>query len=333
MRALERTYTLVIGRPVQIGEKPVNIETYANTNKGDAYEIKELHIDFSIKKDNSKDPNKGYVTVYNLSDEIVNYLGTHQRDSLAVLLKAGYNGDEKLIFSGTVEYVEDNFPNETRETKFILGDGTLNLTTATTARSYKKGTPMNSVLNDLISDLKLPKGRVVDFGGDTLEHSMAFTGNASQNLANLAKNTGASFSVQDGAVYWTRQGSRFNNVMFEISEEGGMVGVPSVKQPSSSKKLVSAKAKAKKKADAGEKPKSPSKKKKKKKEHDIREDVGISVSTLLNGAILPESTVYLNTRYHKGFYKVAELTHRGGYESGEWVTELGLVETRGELIK
>lgn len=326
MRAMERTYTLVIGRPVIIGEKPVNIEKFANTSKGDAYEIKDLHIDFNIKKDNSKEPNKGYVTVFNLSDEVVNYLSVNQRESLAVMLHAGYNGDEKLIFSGTVEYVEDDFPQETRETKFILGDGTLNLTTATTARSYRKGTSLNSVLNDLIADLKLPKGRVIDFGNQTLQTSMAFTGTASQNLANLAKNTGSTFSVQDGAVYWTREGSRFNNVMFEISEEGGMVGTPTPKQPSSSKKLIKAKAKEK----AGEKPKAPSKKQ---KEHDIKEDVGMTVSTLLNGAILPESTVYLNTRYHKGFYKVAELTHRGGYETGEWVTELGLVETRGELIK
>lgn len=326
MRAMERTYTLVIGRPVVLGEKPVNIEKFANTSKGDAYEIKNLHIEFNVKKDNSKEPNKGYITVFNLSDEVVNYLSVNQRESLAVMLHAGYNGDEKLIFSGTVEYVEDNFPQETRETKFILGDGTLNLTTATTARSYRKGTPLNSVLNDLISDLKLPKGRVIDFGGQTLQTSMAFTGNASQNLANLAKNTGSTFSVQDGAVYWTKEGSRFNNVMFEISEEGGMVGTPTPKQPSSSKKLIRAKAKEK----AGEKPKAPSKKK---KEHDIKEDVGMTVSTLLNGAILPESTVYLNTRYHKGFYKVAELTHRGGYESGEWVTELGLVETRGELMQ
>ncbi|AFH20906.1 baseplate hub [Cronobacter phage CR9] len=326
MRAMERTYTLVIGRPVSIGEKPVNIEKYTNTSKGNAYEIKELHMEFSVKKDNSKEPNKGYVTVYNLSDEVVNYLSVNQRESLAVMLHAGYNGDEKLIFSGTVEYVEDNFEAETRETKFILGDGTLNLTTATTARSYRKGTPLNSVLNDLINDLKLPKGRVIDFGSQTLQTSMAFTGNASQNLANLAKNTGSTFSVQDGAVYWTREGSRFNNVMFEISEEGGMVGTPTPKQPASSKKLLAAKAKEK----AGVKPKKPSKKA---KEHDIKEDVGMTVTTLLNGAILPESTVYLNTRYHKGFYKVAELTHRGGYETGDWVTELGLVETRGELMQ
>lgn len=318
MRALERTYTLVIGRPVYIGEKPVNIERYAsNTNQGEAYKITDLHMTFELKKDNSKEPNKGFVSVFNLSDEVVNYLSINQRESLAVLLYAGYNGDEKLIFSGTIEWVQDTFKDETRETKFIFGDGTLNLTTATTARSYRKGTPTNQVLNDLISDLKLPKGRVVDFGNQTIQNSMAFTGSASQNLDNLAKNTGSTFSVQDGAVYWTKEGSRFANVMFEISEDGGMVGVPTLKQPAVSKK--------KKKKDTKESAKT--------KEKNVKEDVGLTVTTLLNGAILPESTVYLNTKYIKGFYKVIELTHRGGYESGDWTTELGLAETRGELIR
>lgn len=318
MRALERTYTLVIGRPVYIGEKPVNIERYAsNTNQGEAYKITDLHMTFELKKDNSKEPNKGFVSVFNLSDEVVNYLSINQRESLAVLLYAGYNGEEKLIFSGTIEWVQDDFKDETRETKFIFGDGTLNLTTATTSRSYRKGTPTNQVLNDLISDLKLPKGRVVDFGNQTIQNSMAFTGSASQNLENLAKNTGSTFSVQDGAVYWTKEGSRFANVMFEISEEGGMVGVPTLKQPAVSKK--------KKKKDT--------KGSAKKKEKNVKEDVGLTVTTLLNGAILPESTVYLNTKYIKGFYKVIELTHRGGYESGDWTTELGLAETRGELIR
>lgn len=317
MKALERTYTLVIGRPVYIGEKPVNIENYANTSKGNAYEIKDLHMTFNIKKDNSKEPNKGYITVFNLSDEVVNYLDANQRESLAILLKAGYHGDEKLIFSGTVEFIEDTFPEETRETKFILGDGSLNLTSTNTARSYKKGTPLSSVVNDLLSDLKLPRGRVLDTSNETLTQSMAFSGSASQNLATLASNNGYTFSVQDGSVYWTKEGSRLGTVMFEISEEGGMVGVPTPKQPASSKRRTE---KPKKSGTAKNKPKK------------IKEDVGMTVTTLLNGAILPESTVYLNTKSYKGFYKVVELTHQGGYETGEWTTQLGLTETRGEII-
>lgn len=324
MKATERTYTLVFGRPVYIGEKPVNIESYTKktANGANGFEVKDLHMEFDIKKDNSKEPNKGYITVYNLSDETVNYLDANQRENLAVMLHAGYNGDEKLVFSGTVEFVEDKFDDETRQTKLILGDGTLNLFSAQTSRSYRKGTKLDTVMNDLISDLKLPKGRVISFGDATLQHSMAFTGTASQNLANLARNTNSNFSVQDGAVYWTREGSRFANTMFEISEEGGMIGSPSPKNPEKGKK-----AKAKKTV---KKPTAASSDDKKAKP---QEDVGMTVTTVLNGAILPESTVYLNSKRYKGFYKVINVKHKGGYEGGEWTTELGLAETRGVMMK
>lgn len=323
MRATERTYTLVIGRPVYIGEKPVNIEKYINTeSQGDAYKITGLQMEFDIKKDNSKEPNKGYITVFNLSEEIVSYLDSNQRESLAVMFYAGYDGDEKLMFSGTIEHVMDEFPDETRRTKFILGDATLNLKTANTARSYRKGTSMDQILNDLVSDLKLPKGRIVSFGGATSQHAMAFSGNAAQNLENLATNTGSTFSVQDGAVYWTKEGSRFSSTMFEISEEGGMIGVPTPKNPKTGKARLAKRSGKETVADSNDT-----------KKASVAEDAGLSVRTRLNGAILPEATVYLNTKKYKGFYKVVSLTHRGSYQSGDWVTEMDLSETRGELIK
>ncbi|AKJ73453.1 hypothetical protein SP40_12 [Salmonella phage 40] len=164
------------------------------------------NIEFEVKKDNSKDPNKGYVTLYNLSDETVSYLDANQRESIAIVLEAGFDGENQMLFSGTVEFVQDKWDGHTRQTKMILGDATTNIMTAKTARSYKKGTPLDTVLNDLISDLKLPIGKVVKFGAQTLQQSMAFTGNAANNLERLAKNTGSTFSVQDGAVYWTTQG-------------------------------------------------------------------------------------------------------------------------------
>jgi hypothetical protein len=330
MRATQRTYSLTVGRPVYIGEKPTNIEKYANVkDKGSAYLIEGLNIEFDIMKDKSKEPNKGYVTIYNLSDETVNYLDQNQRESLAVLFHAGYDGDNKLIFSGTVEFMQDSWEGVTRKTKLILGDGVLNLTTATTARSYRAGTPVDQVINDLISDLKLPKGRVVGSDGATLQHSMAFSGTASQNLANLAKNTGSSFSVQDGAVYWTKEGSRFSQVMFEISEATGMRGSPTPQNPEPKKRRLAKQAEKKTKPKATTKdgkPNLPT-------HSQVREDAGLTVETLLNGAILPESTIYLESRQYTGFYKVVQIKHRGQLEGGDWYTELALAETRGQLIK
>lgn len=323
-QATTKTYTLIVGRPVYIGEKPTNIARHIDAQtKTDAYVITQpLNIDFEIKKDNSKEPNKGYVTVYNLSDETVSYLDSTQRESVAMMLYAGHNGEEKLIFSGTVEFVQDKWEGPTRQTKLIMGDAVLNLTTAKSARSYRKGTALDTVLNDLVSDLKLPMGRSVPFGKDaTLQHSMAFSGSTSQNLSNLAKNTGSNFSVQDGAVYWTKEGSRFKQVMFEISEETGMRGSPTPQNPEPARRRLAKRA-----------GKKPPKKPHVKTSAEIKEDAGLVVELVLNGAILPESTIYLKSMKYTGFYKVVYVKHTGKYEGGDFITELGLTETRGQLL-
>lgn len=322
-----RTFRLTIGKPVYIGEKATNIADYTNQNTKDAYVVSNetgaANIEFEVKKDNSKDPNKGYVTIYNLSDETVSYLDANQRESIAIVLEAGFDGENQAIFSGTVEFVQDKWDGNTRQTKMILGDATTNIMTAKTARSYKKGTPMDTVLNDLISDLKLPVGKVVKFGNQTLQQSMAFTGNAANNLERLAKNTGSTFSVQDGAVYWTTQGKRFRNAVFEISAESGMHDSPTPQNPEPAKRRLEKKKKSKSKPKVS---KGPSR-------AQLKEDAGLVVTTSLNGAIIPESTVYLKSLKYTGFYKVVYLTHKGQLEGGDWITELGLAETRGGIVE
>ena len=330
-RARERTYRLVIGKPVYIGEKATNISSYTNQGKGSAFvisnEVGSPNIEFELKKDNSKDPNKGYVTVYNLSDETVNYLDANQRESIAMTLEAGFDGQNELMFSGTVEFIQDKWEGNTRQTKIILGDATNNIMSSKTSRSYKKGTSLDTVLNDLISDLKLPKGRVVKFGAETTQHAMAFTGNVANNLQRLAENTNSTFSVQDGAVYWTKQGKRFGKAVFEISAETGMHDSPTPQNPEPAKRRLA------KKAEAAKKRKSPPKKPHVKTSGEIKEDAGLVVVTELNGAILPESTIYLKSIKYTGFYKVVYLRHKGELEGSDWITELGLSETRGGVIE
>lgn len=321
-----RTFKMTIGKPVYIGDKATNISDYTNRSASDAYVVSNgtgsAHIEFEIKKDNSKDPNKGYVTLFNLSDETVSYLDANQRESIAIILEAGFDGQNQMLFSGTVEFVQDKWDGHTRQTKMILGDATTNIMTAQTARSYKKGTPLDTVLNDLISDLKLPIGKIIKFGSRTLQQSMAFTGNAANNLDRLARNTGSTFSVQDGAVYWTTQGKRFGNAVFEISAESGMHDSPTPQNPEPAKRRLEKKSKSKKK----KKTTGPTR-------AEIKEDAGLVVVTELNGAIIPESTVYLKSIKHTGFYKVVYLTHKGSLEGGDWITEMGLAETRGGIVE
>lgn len=324
-----RTFKLTFGKPVYIGNAVTDISKLVNLGgQNSAYYVSNengaANIEFEIKKDNSKDPNKGYITLYNLSDDTVNYLDANQRESISVVLEAGFDGQNQMLFSGTVEFVQDKWDGHTRTTKMILGDATNNLLTSKTARSYRKGTPLDTVLNDLISDLKLPSGKIVKFGAETTQQAMAFSGSASSSLAKLAANTGSTFSVQDGAVYWTKQGKRLKQAVFEISAETGMHDSPTPQNPEPAKRRLEKKAKTKKKKTT---------KPHQKTSAEIKEDAGLVVITALNGAILPESTVYVKSIKYTGFYKVVYLSHKGELEGGDWVTQLGLSETRGGVVE
>lgn len=303
-----RTYNFIIGSPIKFTGEVINIQDSVDRSQNNAYQIKDsLQIEFKVIKDSTEKANKAYVTVYNLPDEIIGYLKSNQDQSLGGILEAGQDGNNTQIFAGTVEFIEDVWDKHTRSTKFIFGDAKENIASAQTARSYRAGTPISKIVQDLVSDMKLPTGRIVNVPG-TLGSSKAFTGNCATALSALCKQYGANFSVQDGATYVTMTGKRFESFVYEISEETGMVGSPVPKQPQPVKK-------------------------KKKKQDATKEDAGLSVKTQLLGAVIPQTTIYLKSRDYTGFYKVLRLEHQGSLEGGEWITSLDLVETTGTLAE
>lgn len=303
-----RTYNFIIGKPVRFTGNTVNIQESVDKSENNAYQVRDsLQIEFEVVKDNTDKPNKAYVTVYNLPDTIVQYLKDNLDNSLGGILEAGQDGVNVQVFAGSVEYMEDSWDRHTRRTKFIFGDAKQNLSYAQTNRSYRAGTSANKIISDLVSDMKLPVGRIANISG-SIQSARAFSGKCSDNLSKFCKEFGANFSVQDGASYVTVIGKRFEQFVYEIGEETGMIGSPSPKQPYMSKV-------AKATQDA------------------TKEDVGIEVKTQLLGAIIPESTIYLKSREYQGFYKVVKVTHNGSYEGGDWMSTLQLVETTGTLVQ
>ena len=320
-----RQYELIIGVPIVLSGT-INMDDYLKDNEENAYRVTDLNIDFEIRKDNTHQPNKGYITLYNLPDGFVEYINQNAGKPLAILLRAGYTDTGmNTLFSGEVSFFEDNWDGDliTRKTKLTLGDGELALKTATTARSYRTNTKLNTILDDLISDLALPKGQIIRYSdNDVLPFSKSFTGTASENLRNLANSTGRTFSVQDSSIYFTVRGKALPQNIFILNESSGLIGIPTPRTMSAKQEYILQQKKDK------------TKKEELKKKYQNKEDVGLTVSCLLNGAVLPETTVYLDSIYLKGFYKAVEVIHTGSYEGdgdGSWTTEMKLAEVQGKL--
>ena len=321
--AFGRKYRLVVGLPLSLGS---NFDTKLNDTKSNAYVLTEHHIEFEINKSNDSNANKGYVTITNASDDFVNYLSQNANSHLACLLEAGYEDQGMTtLFMGGISHFEDEWDGSLiiRKTKLTLGDGELALAVASTNRSYKTGTKLNTILNDLCDDLSLPKGRVIAYDdSETLKFSKSFSGNAGNNLRMLAQATGRTFTVQDGAIFFTKNGYGLKQQVIELSAETGLIGIPSSRVMSAKQQFE-----IQKKIDKA-------KKEELKAKYARKEDIGMTVTSLLNGSLVPELTVYLKSKYVTGFFKIVELSHTGSYESDgdDWKTEMKLAEVSGKLI-
>lgn len=321
--AFGRKYRLIVGLPLSLGS---DFNKQINDTKSNAYVLTEHHLEFEINKSNDAQANKGYITITNASDDFVNYLQQNADNHLAVMLDAGYEDQGMTtLFMGGVSHFEDSWDGSLiiRKTKLTLGDGELALSVASTARAYKTGTKLNTILNDLLDDLSIPRGRVIPYDdSETLKFSKSFTGRAGDNLRMLGQATGRTFTVQDNSAYFTKVGYGLKQQVIELSAETGLIGIPTPRVMSAKQQFE-----IQKKIDK-------TKKEELKAKYARKEDIGLVVESLLNGSLVPELTVYLKSRYITGFYKILEVSHTGSYESdgADWKTELKLAEVAGKLI-
>ena len=225
--AFGRKYRLIVGLPLSLGS---DFNKQINDTKSNAYVLTEHHLEFEILKSNDAQANKGYITITNASDDFVNYLQQNADNHLAVMLDAGYEDQGMTtLFMGGVSHFEDSWDGSLiiRKTKLTLGDGELALSVASTARAYKTGTKLNTILNDLLDDLSIPRGRVIPYDdSETLKFSKSFTGRAGDNLRMLGQATGRTFTVQDNSAYFTKVGYGLKQQVIELSAETGLIGIP-----------------------------------------------------------------------------------------------------------
>jgi hypothetical protein len=265
--------------------------------KPNAYELTEHHITFNIKKDNNKEPNESEIVIYNASDNLVNYISNNIKNNLAITLDAGYIGEVKRLFSGTVAKISDKKQGEDRMTTLMCKDGAVNVKESITSRSYPKGTPIKNIFKDLSSDLGTTVGRIaIDAQQSVLPGPIAFVGSTAKNIHRIASSINHNFSIQDGALYITPADKRLKNFVTAITPETGLIGSPET--------LSMHETKNKKNKNPGD---------------------GIKFSCQLDGAITPETTIYVKSKNYDNYFKVTKVTHSGSYEDGEWKTDVECV--------
>ncbi|WAX24748.1 hypothetical protein [Escherichia phage vB_EcoM_DE16] len=321
---LNRAYKLLIGSATNTIQKrtknsafksTVDLDTKLGTTEkssSNLYLLQDHQITFSIKKDNNKDPNQAEIVVYNLSDDTVNYINRGIRNNLAVALAVGYAGEELvMIFKGTIQWVSDTFDSVDRKTTLHCLDGGINIAEARTSRSYPKGTKIKRVVTDLVKDLGTTEGNIHVDNDQTLSSATAMCGNTSHYLEHICKSIDHNVSIQDGSVYVTPRSQMSSARSAYISPETGLIGSPEPfhNDIKPTKKVTKSSKKAKKPTD------------------------GVKFKCQMNGAILPEKTIWLKSRDYDGPFKVVSVSHNGDKEGKEWVTEVECVSVSEIMTK
>lgn len=311
----DKSYELIFGKPFQLTtssfsifetpeEKLVAIEDFFDTGNTNGVKLTAHDISFDISKTKKSSTNKSYIEVRNMSTSTVEYLSNQQGQKPAVILKAGFGGKNKEIFRGQLESYADRKEGQNRITKLLLTDGAENAREANSIRTYRKGTPVSTIVSQLLSDMGVPKaggGVLLDPDNVVTKKAFYVSGRTGDNLDKIASSTLgalADWTITDMHSYWIPEGETVGiESVVPLSEDSGLIGSPVIKDDSSGKPTYTSSDTTK----------------------NLR---SIKFKTLLNGALVPLGGVTLDSDKFKGTFKIVDVKHVGKLEGSKWFTEV-----------
>lgn len=204
-----------------------------------------LRVVAKVDKTAQKEPNRGELTIYNLSPATRSAL---QVKGWRAIIEAGYVGTGlatvAVLDIRTVDHVLDN-----ADWKTVLkgGDGERAFQFARASKSFAKGTTVGDVLRYCASALGLALGNTdaqaaklgkVLYGGWTAH------GAASMELDRIARAVGLTYSIQDGVIQILAPDESVAQSVPQLTQDTGLLGSPEMGSPAEAKKAASLKFKS-----------------------------------------------------------------------------------------
>ncbi len=216
-----------------------------------------LSFSFNVQRDKSLTPNNANILLYNLSEATrleleelsggfgqgsakapTRKLGSTRKKStrgtnkptasvaqapadfpgVALRLEVGYQEHLDQIFFGVLRKVSSWKDGTEWITQISGGDGEHSITTAKISKTYVKGTPVTTVVRDLVGTLGIGKGGLDNTlnalavtglltGGTTLQTSLTMHGDSATNLEQLMRSCGFEWQIADGNFYAMPKGT------------------------------------------------------------------------------------------------------------------------------
>jgi hypothetical protein len=255
-------------------------------------EVRGLRITFRAAKSLSSDPNTLDLRIYNLS---ATTRARMQKKSVAVVLAAGYEGSSEVIFSGDARTIDHVREGAEWMTHVQCGDGERAYQTARSAFSFKAGTSVQALLNQVIGDLPVNTQdalRAVKTGQfalafEKLQQGYTAQGRSVRELDRALAAHGIEWSIQKGTLQLLQGNGTTKQTAVVLSPATGLIGSP---------------------------------------DHGAPQKAGmphyLKLKCLLHPGIEPGRALRLETQSISGDYRAEKVEHTGDSHGQEWNTDV-----------
>jgi hypothetical protein len=276
----------------------VSVETIKITNLDPTDPTKTgLDVAFNVTKTLKKEPNTIDLTIYNLNEKHRNELA--QIENPIVQVKAGYEDEMSLIFSGGVRGAFSYLDGVDWVTELHSGDAEDQLKNSRINKSYKKGTKLSTIINDVVDELGVGRGNIdtialnpfVEYleGGNETLNGMVISGSCRDQLDWLLVSMGYEWSVQDGDIQVVENNKPIPGTAEVLSPSTGLIGSPR-----------------------------------------IGSEGLLNVTALMNGKIVPGSTIAIESdQIAKAFYRAERCDYIGDIAANDWYINIEAKELIG----
>ena len=252
----------------------------------------DIKIEFSVSKSISSSANSAEISIYNLTESHRNGIG---KEFDAITLEAGYmppddDGNVGVIFTGAVRDVEHRRDGADIITTISCGDGDKALRRATISKSYPRGTPVKTVVEDIYKELEkegVKRGEWKfpdDVENKTFKRPYAACGSCAREMDTIGRGNGFYWSIQNETMEII-PGDGFVGGVVLLTPQTGLIGTPAIT------------------------------------------DNGVRATALLNPAIRPNRRVRiisetLDMNASDSIYRVSEVTYRGDNMTGDFSVDM-----------
>lgn len=198
-------------------------------------DVSGLDFAFSVDRNLALEPNTAEISIFNLSPANRKRIG--EQNGVGVQLTAGYEGSEGLIFQGVLRRVESFRAGLVDfETRIAGGDGEDAIQTSRSSSTFPPGSTLIQALQVLIADLGVGVGNlpvaIAQYGltkfTKAFPRGMVVTGSTADELSELLRSVGLSFSIQNGEIQIAESGVPSALSVVNLTAKTGLVGSPSI---------------------------------------------------------------------------------------------------------